>query len=602
MRWLFSILVCFVIFLSLSFPTHAQATTYTVDYNFVFTPDSKENLDVVLNVHLKNLRSDLYINEFSLTFPSNFISGPIIARDSNGPIDFVRSEIATGMKVTFKFGEPSAQKAEHFITISYKLDDLFSEQGFVTEAILPLIQPDESSKVNVELNLPPTFNETLSISKPIPSQIDGTRIVWNDVQVRTIYTVFGTSQIYNTKLTYNLKNSTVFSRVERIVLPPDTLYQRMYINSLSTEPDKVFTDDDGNVIAEYSLEPRESMKIDLNATIEVFAKPQEEMREVVKSRFEHQKKYLLTAHPLWQIDAFTNDKRLDVIKDVKGVYSFVVDELSYSFEKVEKGNKRIGAQEVLKRPSVAVCTEFTDLFIALSREKGIYAREIQGYGYSNKQNIRPLSLVTDILHAWPEFYEPAQNIWMQVDPTWEDTSGIDYFTGLDVNHIAFVIHGKSPTSPLPVGFYKTGISRDIDVSVATKRPENKPRLSVSADIPKSITTHEFQEAIIHVKNTGNSSFYNLRLNSTSKYITVEGGIIEVGFLAPYESKDIQVKLKARINSPKVDELLIEYDGIKLFSKNVLIDNKGKTNGLMYIFAGVGIMGLLLGSLFLRTKH
>ncbi len=602
MRWFFSILACLSLFLFSSLPTRAQTSTYTVDYNFTFTPDSNENLDVVLNVHLKNLRADLYINEFSLTFPKNFITGPISAQDGTGPIDFVRSENASGMKVTFKFSEPNAQRAEHFITISYKLNDLFSQQGFVTEVILPLIQPDENSKVQVELLLPPTFNDTLSISKPIPSLIEGTRIVWNDVKVRTIYGVFGSSQGYTTKLTYNLENTTVFSRIERIVLPPDTLYQKLYINSISPEPTKVFTDDDGNIIAEYMLEPREKKKILLDAYIEVFTKPQEELRETIKTRFELQKKYLLTEHDLWKLGSFSEDKRLDSIQNVRDVYRFVVDELSYSLDKVEKGNNRVGAEEVLKRPSLAVCTEFTDLFIALSREKGIYAREIQGYGFSNKHSIRPLSLVTDVLHAWPEFYEPAQNIWMQVDPTWEDTSGIDYFSGFDVNHIAFVIHGKSPVSPLPAGFYKTGVSKDISVSVASKSPLDKPRLSVSADIPKTISPQEFQEATVYVKNTGNSSFYTLRLNMNSKYITLDGGAINVGYLAPYESKEITIKLKARQNSQKVDEFVIEYDGIKLFSKNVLIDSSNNTNGFVFMLAGIGIIGILLGSLLMRSKH
>ncbi|KXK11872.1 MAG: Transglutaminase-like superfamily protein [Microgenomates bacterium OLB23] len=165
---------------------------------------------------------------------------------------------------------------------------------------------------------------------------------------------------------------------------------------------------------------------------------------------------------------------------------------------------------------MAVCTEFTDLFVALAREKGIYARELQGYGYSTKQNIRPLSLVTDVLHAWPEFYEPAQNTWIQVDPTWEDTSGIDYFTGFDVNHIVFAIHGKSSTTPLPAGFYKTGATKDIEVTIASDKPVENPRISVQADVPQAITASSFKDAHISVRNTGNVALHNLTLQLKSK--------------------------------------------------------------------------------------
>ena len=88
--------------------------------------------------------------------------------------------------------------------------------------------------------------------------------------------------------------------------------------------------------------------------------------------------------------------------------------------------------------------EFTDLFIAIAREKGIYSREIQGYGFSLDQKLQPLSLSSDILHAWPEYYDTKTESWIAVDPTWENTSGINYFSSFDLNHIVFVIHGKKP--------------------------------------------------------------------------------------------------------------------------------------------------------------
>ena len=71
--------------------------------------------------------------------------------------------------------------------------------------------------------------------------------------------------------------------------------------------------------------------------------------------------------------------------------------------------------------------EFTDLFIAIAREKGIYSREIQGYGFLWIQKLQPLSLSSDILHAWPEYFDLKTENWVAVDPTWENTSGIDYF-------------------------------------------------------------------------------------------------------------------------------------------------------------------------------
>ncbi|KXK11873.1 MAG: hypothetical protein UZ22_OP11002000207 [Microgenomates bacterium OLB23] len=78
----------------------------------------------------------------------------------------------------------------------------------------------------------------------------------------------------------------------------------------------------------------------LNARIEVFAKPQDSMRDVIKQRFEVQKKYLLTGQDLWNIDAHIGDGRIQSLTNARTIYDFVVNELSYSFDRVEKGNKR----------------------------------------------------------------------------------------------------------------------------------------------------------------------------------------------------------------------------------------------------------------------
>jgi len=595
-------LFCVVIFGLSAVPTQAQTPSYSADYDFTFTPSQEGSLEVNLDIHLKSLRGDLYINEFSLTFPKNFISGSISAQDSNGPVEFVRSEIATGMRIVFKFNEPNEQKTEHFFTLKYSLSGLFSQKGFVKEAILPLVQTDSNSKVHVELLLPVTFNDTLSISKPKPSHIEGTRIIWDDVKTRTIYAVFGQSQVYSAHLTYNLENSTIFKKAQQIALPPDTLYQKMYIDSISKEPARTFIDDDGNFIAEYNLEPKQKLKIEVATKIEVFTKAQDDMREYILMLFEKQKKYLLTEHDLWKIGPLIQNESVANLKNAKDIYTYVVDQLSYSFTKINTGNKRLGAKTVLEHPSIAVCTEYTDAFIGLAREKGIYAREIQGYGYSTKQNIRPLSLLTDVLHAWPEFYEPAQNMWIQVDPTWEDTSGIDYFTGFDVNHIAFAIHGKDPISPLPAGFYKTMASKDVEVNISNKKPINKPRLAITAELPSSVSTETSSNGTITIKNTGNSTFHNLKLEVSSKYIVLKNNTLDVGYLAPYEVKTISTSLKARKEGTGNDVLSISYGGIELYTQNIVIDSSHSYGGFITLVSGVILFFIFIYIVLFHSRH
>ena len=127
-------------------------------------------------------------------------------------------------------------------------------------------------------------------------------------------------------------------------------------------------------------------------------------------------------------------------------------------------------------PNSSLCTEFTDLFVTLARHKNIPAREIEGFAYSNNSKIKPINQNSDVLHAWPEYYDSARQQWIQVDPTWEKTTnGIDYFNDLDLNHLTFVIHGFQSDFPLPPGSYKKN-STDKSVFVDFATEELKPDL------------------------------------------------------------------------------------------------------------------------------
>ena len=157
----------------------------------------------------------------------------------------------------------------------------------------------------------------------------------------------------------------------------------------------------------------------------------------------------------------------------ESIYQYVVKTLSYSYERVNQNPVRRGAVQALVSPKQAICMEFTDLFIAMARAANIPAREVVGFAYTTNSKLRPLSLVTDVLHSWPEYFDKEQSIWIPVDPTWGNTTGgVDYFTKLDFNHITFAIHGISSTYPYPAGSYreesKTG--KDVNVDFADALP------------------------------------------------------------------------------------------------------------------------------------
>ncbi len=241
---------------------------------------------------------------------------------------------------------------------------------------------------------------------------------------------------------------------------------------------------------------------------------------------------------------------------MRDIYSYVTGNLKYNYKRVVKGNQRLGASKILNSPDQAVCTEFTDLFIALAREKGIWAREIEGYGFSSDPNLRPLSLISDVLHAWPEYYDQVKNIWVPVDPTWENTSGIDYFSSFDLNHIVFAIHGKQSDYPLPAGMYKTEDSKDIQIIATNIEPDKKNNLKVWLDkLPSRLTEEEEIKGKIFLQNLGNTYLWQTPIKFFSQNIEVVPKEIIIPVLAPYQQGEFDFVLKTNKTKKPVDGLL-----------------------------------------------
>lgn len=83
--------------------------------------------------------------------------------------------------------------------------------------------------------------------------------------------------------------------------------------------------------------------------------------------------------------------------------------------------REVSATDILDNPR-GVCTEYTTLFVSLSRSIGIPARYVNGYAYADKYGAW-------MGHSWAEVYLGG---WVGVDPTWLEVGDID------ATHIASV--------------------------------------------------------------------------------------------------------------------------------------------------------------------
>jgi transglutaminase-like putative cysteine protease len=206
---------------------------------------------------------------------------------------------------------------------------------------------------------------------------------------------FGDEQIFDFNLAYHLENPNLFSVNTEIALPPSTNYQDVEIDSIIPEPSNVTRDADGNWLAQYTLTSGKKINIEVKGKAKISLNPKKEpLSDTELEAF-------LKVQPYWQSNAKAIRDLASKLKTPHEIFKYVVDTLTYDYNRVQNSSPRLGAYEAYKNPKSAVCLEFTDLFIAIARAAGIPAREVNGYAYTQDEKQRPLSLVKDVLHAWP---------------------------------------------------------------------------------------------------------------------------------------------------------------------------------------------------------
>ena len=535
-------------------------TTYAQDYkadyqvDYYLTENGNElNAKAIFNIRITNYRADIYVNKFGISFPKSFPVQNLKAYDDKAELIPKVLSDESNTRIDLEFSDPNTGKnSVNNFKLEFNQSNLFKINGSVWEVILPTIESDQREAYIVTVHLPASSTKKITIAKPKPTIVTDNTITWDNPRTRTIYAVFGSEQLYDLELTYNLENPKLYPVYTEITIPPETVYQKIFFQSLAPMPVNVYLDDDGNYLARYNLKPKEKKKVIFKGIAQLSVNPREDVRPYFRSVFGQQKKYLLNKDPNWDVN-IKKLNQLTNLKTVNDIYYYSVKKLSYNYKKLTEKITRLGADKVLDNPTLAVCMEFTDLFIALAREKGVYSREIQGYGFSNDPQLRPLSLISDVLHSWPEYFDDKSQIWISVDPTWENTSGIDYFNSFDLNHIAFAIHGKKSTEPLPAGMFKIENSRDVIVKATSQKPQPiSELLIVSTNVPKTIIDNKQAKAKFTIQNTGNMALYNETLQIQSQDMSFSPSVIKIPVIIPYEKKELQAvfisKLKNRQKS------------------------------------------------------
>ena len=552
-RIFFTVVMLFLLLAKGIFAKENFTTSTNVEYKI----QSDGKTFVTHTVGVKNNTTEEFTKAYILTLfhlnPKN-----VRAYEDGNPVPLVIESNDGVYKITLNFENAVVGKDEtRVFVITYEEESLVKQSGEVWEIAVP--KPEialNSRNYNVELSVPNSFGEEALVSpEPNDREKTETRSLYSfngeQLEKSGITAAFGKFQVFSFTLAYHLKNDTNRKISQSVAIPPDVSTQRVFYENIYPTPKNISVDEDGNWLASFDIPAKKKVDVKVKGFVQIFAKPLKFLTPYPDTLLEN-----IKPQEYWE----TNDpaiKRLaSELKEPKAIYNFVVNYLKYNYNRVEPDVTRSGASKALLAPNEAICMEFTDLFIAISRAAGIPAREINGYAYSDNLNLQPLSLVADVLHAWPEYWDEDRQVWVPVDPTWEATSKIDYFNKFDLKHFAFVIHGKNSKNPLPAGSYRVDDATEKDVYVEfSSLPEELKAGKIEIDYELIRSLNIFAKNIlIKFKNTGSTAIYNITPNISYNGKELDRETIQQ--LVPYGTFEVNVKIPVGFFAKKLPDSIV----------------------------------------------
>lgn len=425
--------------------------------------DTTYNIEYSVNNSLEvNVKEEIaIINQTASAVPSSFIETitnisvyDIKVFDAKGKeITPQIEEKDKSLVIKIPIEKPAVGKNKKTqIVLSYKTRDLAQKTGRILNVTIPKAPvSDYMQEYNVTLKIPKDFGPQISVApKPMQEKMEeeGYTLLYNKQTLERygISATFGDYQIFDFELADQLKNDSVFFKTVKVVLPPQLEgYQEIGILEADPKPARLAKDSSGNILAYYKIPGNGVIRYFIKGKAKVYNRKIDPEKSSTYEKIPGELRKYTTSGKYWETDN-------DLVRELANqqntplkIYNFITRHIAYDYETADSGKvvQRKGAARTLEERK-GLCLDFTDAFITLARSAGIAAREINGYAYTRDQTKAPApseSADNVFLHSWVQYHHPEYG-WVSVDPTWGATSGLDYFSKLDNNHLAFSIRSK----------------------------------------------------------------------------------------------------------------------------------------------------------------
>jgi transglutaminase-like putative cysteine protease len=520
-----------------------------LDLNYDVKEDSV--VEVSKNIGIINLENELSVTSLTQNLEAyNYYD--LTGTDNLGAVQFKEIDEETSKRVVIPLRNTKIGKNQvNELTIKYKTKDLLKKVGSISYFNLPKIPKNNIKNLNITITVPKSIGNLIFISpnKALKEEKDGViiyKFLNNSALDQGISANFGEFQLVNFNITYQLENKSNWFQNQEIALIPDIFKrQQVALLDINPKPTEIYQDIDGNYLAKFRINPSSKLDISYKGSVRIYGP----VTDINSGGYfdnipEKIKKEYLKEQNFWEIKApeiadianTLKEKDKSVVYNSQKIYKFLTENYKYNFEITKKSSvERGGALKAIKREVPLGCMEFSDSFIAIARSMGIPARAVNGFAFSKDPEKNPISINLDsgdVLHDWVEFYDPNLG-WVQVDPTWGATSGIDYFSKIDLNHITFAIQGIDSEYPLPAGMYRIDQDKkliDFDFPINPDVSNFNISYEASRDFSFNFLNLLTNQEPVRISNLGNTTIYNV---ADEKILPQQSKIV---YINKYENK------------------------------------------------------------------
>ncbi len=541
MRVLHALLICLVLMSWSASNSFAQDFHTSLDSLYVASFDKPVAVTDVFT--FKNLTAQKFPNKYTVYLGATRIKNLKVTSAQNRDLDYLLSQNQTQQILEVTFSTPTVGKdKESRFTLTYEDVDIAVHEGTVASVTIPrLSKSAHIDSATTALMVPLTFgppqmvypNQYSVTTDPAYSRVD---FPPNTLLDSGITLMFGDKQIYEINLEYTLENPTITPIETQVTLPPDTIKQRVLIQSLDPKPLALSQDLQGNWLATYTLQAKEQLLVTANLFVTV-------MRDNQPLAGYHSNSLSIFLKPqlYWEADNTTLEQITSPLDTPFKMYEYVTENVSYDFSQLNNSTlSRLGGLKTLTQTKSGLCLEYADALITLFRANKIPALLHIGYAKTLNPTLQPVGLNSQSLHAWVEFFDQASNSWRLTDPTWgHTTGGFDYFNQFDVNHITFVVQGDDSQTPVAPGLTTNSIkSSSFTVSVADSQPQPHYSVQQTLNTPLSTLLGLSQLYNLTLTNNSNLSLYNTPILIKPNPLNPA----TVDYLAPLGTKTVPVTL------------------------------------------------------------